>query len=84
MLSLLRLFRKEQTVSEYNTSTDCIANRLVRDVLGMHVKWFNSETGRWRLGTIFRIERSCLHIRAKDRTIQSVQWGFVILPEEND
>lgn len=68
-------------MSEYNDSKQCVANRLVRDVLGMQVKWFNSETARWRLGTILRIERSQLHIRAKDRTIQRVQWGFVILPE---
>lgn len=67
-------------MNEYNDSRECVANCLVRDVLGMRVKWFNAETGRWRLGTIIRIERSFLHIRAKDRTIQKVQWGFVMLP----
>ncbi len=67
--------------SEYNTSSDCIANRLVRDALGLKVKWFSAETARWRQGTIIRIEKSCMHIRARDKTIRRVQWGFVLLPK---
>ncbi len=68
-------------MNQYNDSPDCIANRLVRDVLGMKVKWFNQETSRWRLGTIIRIERGMVTLRARDKSIQWVGWGFVIMPK---
>ena len=59
-----------------------IDNMLVKDAIGLQVRFFNTETGRYKLGKIVHICSSYITLQLRDGLVRRVARSFIELPKE--